>query len=62
MKARACLQCGADMTGHPWHICPQCGKWFAFYTPAQVALLQAIGIPLAIAVNLLLVVLLRNFA
>jgi hypothetical protein len=37
-------------------------QWFAFYTPAQVALLFAIGIPVAIGVNVLLVVLLWNFA
>jgi hypothetical protein len=62
MKIRTCLRCGADMTHSPWHICPRCGKWFAFYTPTQVALLFAIGIPVAIGVNVLLVVLLWNFA
>lgn len=62
MKIRTCLKCGADMTHSPWHICPRCGKWFAFYTPAQVALLFAIGVPVAIGVNVLLVVLLWNFA
>jgi hypothetical protein len=50
------------MTHRPWHICPRCGRWFAFYTPAQVAILFAIGIPAAIGVNVLLVVLLWSFA
>jgi hypothetical protein len=57
-----CLRCGHDMSQSWWHICPRCGKYFAFYTPAQVALLFALGIPAAIVVNLLLVVLLWNFA
>lgn len=62
MKTRTCLRCGCDMSQSLWHICPRCGKYFAFYTPQQVVLLFAIGIPAAIAVNVLLVVLLWRFA
>lgn len=62
MKSRQCLRCGHDMSQSLWHICPKCGKFFAFYTPLQVTLLFTLGTLAAIAINVLLVVLLWNFA
>jgi hypothetical protein len=62
MTAKRCLRCGHDMTGHPWHICPRCGKLFAFYTPAQVALLLVGGVGASVVLCTLLVVVLWRFA
>lgn len=50
-----CLRCGQDMSAHWTHICPHCGKLFAFYTPAQVATLLTVGIIVAVVVNVALV-------
>ena len=62
MKAKHCLRCGCEMTRHPWHICPTCGKFFAFYTPAQAALLFGGGIAASVVLCALLVLLLWRFA
>lgn len=39
------------MAGHWSHICPRCGRFFAFYTPAQVVALVITGTIVAVAVN-----------
>jgi hypothetical protein len=43
------------MAGHWSHICPRCGKFFAFYTPAQVMALVIVGTIVAVAVNVAIV-------
>jgi len=62
MKTKTCLRCGYDMTGHPWHICPNCGKLFAFYTTGQVAALLIGSLVGSIVLCAALVVLLWRFA
>jgi hypothetical protein len=52
---KPCLRCGHEMAGHWSHICPRCGKFFAFYTPAQVMALVIVGTIVAVAVNVAIV-------
>lgn len=52
---RPCLRCGQEMAGHWSHICPQCGKFFAFYTREQTAILLVVAIVVALVVNVAVV-------
>ena len=62
MKTKHCLRCGHDMTTSPWHICPKCGKFFAFYTQGQAIGLIVGSVLVAIVVCGALVMLLWKFA
>jgi hypothetical protein len=52
---KSCLRCSQDMSRHWSHIGPRCGKFFAFYTPAQTATLLVVGVVVATLVNVALV-------
>lgn len=52
---KCCLRCGQDMSAHWSHICPRCGKFFAFYAPVQIVTLIVASIALAVVINVALV-------
>ena len=50
------------MEGHWSHIGPRCGRFFAIYTPAQIAVLVGVGTAFAVELNVLIVVAFWQFA
>ena len=62
MAGENCLGCNRSTKGNPFSICPNCGRYMATRTGAEIATIFGVSVVVSIVLVVGLVVLLWNFA